>query len=74
MTKRWEDEQRLMAVAELLGDRELKCLTRIARRLLAGQVAYGELSPGKKNWKREAMEEAMDMSVYLAALLEDEDE
>lgn len=37
-----------------------------------GQEAYGFLAPGKKDWKREAKEEAMDMAVYLSALLEDD--
>ena len=67
-----DDWDNLMETAGLLEDRELRCLTRIAARLVAGQTMYGPLSPGKKNWKKEAKEEAMDLSVYLAALLEDD--
>ncbi len=62
----------LQSIVAQLGDRENRCLTRIARRLLMGQEAYGFLAPGKKDWKREAKEEAMDMAVYLSALLEDD--
>lgn len=57
-----------------LAPRERRCLLNIASRLFIGQCTYGELSPGKKDWKKEAKEEAMDMSVYLAALLEDDNE
>ena len=63
----------LNVIANKLQPRELRCLTRIANRLLMGQQAYGPLAPGKKEWKREAKEEAMDMAVYLSALLEDDD-
>ena len=62
----------LSIVASDLESREIRCLKRIAGRLLMGQEAYGKLSPGKKDWKREAKEEAMDMAVYLSALLEDD--
>ncbi len=61
-------------VMEHLKVRERRCLLRIAKRLLAGQQAYGPLWAGKKLWKSEAKEEAMDMAVYLSALLEDDDE
>ncbi len=67
-------ERDLGAIAKSLHDRELRCLNRIACRLLTGQHTYGPLGPGKKAWKREAKEEAMDMAVYLSALLEDDDE
>ncbi len=70
---RAEAECDLDDIARDLGDRELRCLLRIAKRLYMGQQAYGELAPGKKNWKKEAKEEAMDMAVYLSALLEDDD-
>lgn len=56
-----------------LRPRERRVLERIASRLLDGQKAYGPLSPGKKNWKKEAKEEAMDMSVYLSVMLEDDE-
>ncbi|MDD5374458.1 hypothetical protein [Acidithiobacillus sp.] len=57
----WED----------LGDRERRVLREVAGRLYMGQKAYGELSPGKKKWCREALEEAMDGMVYLGAALQD---
>jgi len=55
-----------------LEEREKRVLLRIGTRLLEGQIAYGPLAPGKKKWKKEAKEEAMDLSVYLSALLEDD--
>lgn len=64
----------LSEVWEDLGPRERKVLATIAVRLLAGQKAYGLLTVGKKDWRREAKEEAMDMCVYLATLLEDDNE
>lgn len=64
--------QDIAVVADKLGERELRCYRRIGERLLEGQRAYGLLAPGKKDWKKEAKEEAMDMSVYLSALLEDD--
>lgn len=54
-----------------LGPRERTALMKIATRLFMGQKAYGELTYRKKNWAREAMEEAMDGCVYLAAALLD---
>ena len=65
---------RLHEVFRELGDREKSVLLRIAERLQMGQDQYGYLTSGKKDWKREAKEEAMDMAVYLAALLEDDNE
>ena len=67
------EETDFLIVMRRLHDRELRCLKRIADRLLLGQVQYGPLSPGKKDWKKEAKEEAMDMAVYLSAMLEDDD-
>ena len=69
-----EEWDNLLNSARGLETREIRCLTRIAERLMIGQVAYGPLAPGKKNWKKEAKEEAMDMAVYLSALLEDDSE
>ena len=59
---------------KLLGTREKRVFMTIGLRLLTGQRAYGHLTNGKKEWKREAQEEAMDMAVYLAAQLEDTDD
>ncbi len=61
----------LRRVFYALEERERMVLMRIAKRLLEGQIRFGHLTPGKKNWRLEAQEEAMDMSVYLSALLED---
>ncbi len=55
-----------------LEPREQRVLTRIAKRLLEGQIRFGHLTKGKRKWKGEAQEEAMDCSVYLSAMLEDE--
>lgn len=49
-----------------LGARERRVVVSIAKRLLAGQDAYGVLTKGKKNWVREANEEFLDAAVYLA--------
>ncbi len=64
-------EKCLSNVIEALDTRERRVLLRIAKRLLEGQLMYGPLFVGKKDWKREAKEEAMDMAVYLSAALED---
>lgn len=61
-------------IVAALDHREKVVFRRIGLRLLEGQVAYGPLAPGKKNWKKEAKEEAMDMAVYLSALLEDDED
>lgn len=57
-----------------MGPRERRVLTEFAVRLLAGQRAYGQLTQNKKNWRKEAKEEALDMAVYLCAALEDDKE
>lgn len=60
---------RLLEYYELMKPNERKALVEIARRMFWGQTQYGPLRHGKKNWQQEALEEAMDMSVYLAAAL-----
>lgn len=55
-----------------LEPRERAVASNFLRRLFAGQVAFGPLTKGKKDWRREAKEEALDMAVYLAAELEDD--
>lgn len=67
------ETRQLLDMTEL-GERERRVLVLIADRLLMGQLAYGELSYRKKDWRREASEEAFDMAVYLSALLVDLDE
>lgn len=54
-----------------LGERERRVLLRIGRRLYMGQEQYGYLEKDKKDWTKEASEEAFDMAIYLSALLED---
>lgn len=54
-----------------LKDRERKVLVKVAERLLMGQKAYGPLTKGKKNWRKEAAEEHLDATVYMAAELID---
>lgn len=67
-----EDLLGLVALWHDMGPRERRVFAAIGVRLLAGQKAYGPLTPRKKKWMKEAQEEAMDMAVYLAAQLEDE--
>lgn len=54
-----------------LGLRERLVLVHVAERLLMGQKAYGPLTKGKKNWRKEAAEEHLDATVYMAAELID---
>lgn len=59
----------LLEVWEKLGNTERKVLLTIMWRLYAGQRKYGLLENNKKEWDMEAIEEAMDASVYLGTLL-----
>ena len=61
----------LLDLYERLGAREKLVLQTFGQRLYAGQRRYGVLTEGKKDWKYEAIEEALDASVYLTALLND---
>ncbi len=61
----------LLTVWEKLAARERLCLLTLGARLAAGQRKFGPLSAGKKDWKYEAVEEALDASIYLTALLND---
>jgi hypothetical protein len=51
-----------------LGVDELRVLDRIAARLQIGQRQYGELdiATDARDWTEEALQEALDLSVYLA--------
>jgi hypothetical protein len=51
-----------------LGVDELRVLDRIAARLQVGQKQYGELrlDTDTRDWTEEALQEALDLSVYLA--------
>lgn len=62
----------LNIIAADLGVGELKVLYRIAERLKEGQRIYGllDLAADRRDWDREAQQEAMDLSVYLACKLE----
>ncbi len=66
-----EPLENLLTVWEKLAVRERKVLLSFAFRLWAGQRLHGELSVDKKDWGYEAIEEALDASVYLACLLND---
>lgn len=68
------DAAALAAYFEMMGPMERRVLLQLALRLLNGQTAYGKLKPGKKDWRKEAKEEALDGMVYLAcSLVEEED-
>jgi hypothetical protein len=51
-----------------LSTREKKILDTIEKRVIQGRCEYGEYPADKKNIK-EAIEECLDLSVYLAAEL-----
>lgn len=65
----------LAAIAEQLGPDERRVLVAIARRLALGARAYGplDIAGDRRDWMREAAEEACDQAVYLAcAVLREE--
>ena len=66
-----EPTAELSAIVAELGADEVKMLVAIARRLAMGRRAYGPLDVkgDARDWKREATEEACDLSVYLACEL-----
>lgn len=47
-----------------MGDMELQAMRIFQQRILQGQKAFGALSPNKKDWQKEMMEECVDGSVY----------
>jgi hypothetical protein len=61
----------LASVAASLGADEVHVLLAIARRLAVGRKVYGALDVqgDARDWKREATEEACDLSVYLTCEL-----
>ncbi len=69
-----EDKEILDLTWYKLGVREKRVVIRFVTRLLVGQNTFGYLTSKKKNWRKEAQEEALDASVYLCAELEDTDE
>lgn len=63
--------EKLLDLWEKLAERERKVLLTFAQRLWNGQRKYGAMSTDKKDWPYEALEEALDASVYLTAALND---
>jgi hypothetical protein len=64
----------LAEIIRELGVDERRCLLAIARRLAQGARAYGplDIAGDKRDWVKEAAEEACDQAVYLAcAVLRD---
>ncbi len=61
----------LLNVWEKLAERERKCLIVYGMRVLAGQKKFGPMTVDKRDWPYEALEEALDASVYLTAALND---
>jgi len=59
---------RLLAATERPGPDELALLALIADRLLLGRRCYGELrlATDRRDFHREALEEAADLAVYAA--------
>ena len=60
------DRASIDAIARELGPDEVKVLTALARRLLAGQRHYGRLDvrADGRDWRRERAEELADALVY----------
>lgn len=58
----------LRDLAEHLEGDELRVLVAIGERLTLGRRAYGPLvvAGDRRDWRKEAHEEALDLSVYLA--------
>ncbi len=63
--------EQLLNIWEALASRERLCLLTYGMRIMAGQKKFGPMTLAKKDWAYEAIEEALDASVYLTALLND---
>ncbi len=61
----------LLSVWENLGLRERQLLLTLAQRIYMGQRQHGLITRNKKHWGVEAIEEALDQSVYACAMLID---
>jgi hypothetical protein len=63
-----EPREELSAIADVLGDDEVRVLTRIAGRLLRGAEIYGRLhvASDQRDFRNEAREEIEDFLVYAA--------
>lgn len=59
-----------------LGVDEERVLSRLRARLELGRERYGELVFGidRRDWRKEAMEEVLDLAIYSAIALEQRDE
>lgn len=66
-----EQLDRLLGTWEKLAERERLCVLTYAMRILQGQKKFGPMTLAKKDWPYEAIEEALDSSVYLTAALND---
>ncbi len=63
--------EQLLNVWDKLEARERLCVLTFAMRIHSGQRKFGPMTRDKKDWQYEAIEEALDASVYLTALLND---
>lgn len=65
------EAQELLELVDALGPDERRVLLAVARRLAMGQRQYGALDVAgdRRDWRKEAAEEALDASVYLACEL-----
>ena len=64
-------ERELADVATRLGDDEVEMLLLVARRAAVGETHYGTLDArnDRRDFGREALEEALDLAFYLGAAL-----
>ena len=69
-----KDIEHILTAWENFGPIEKELVHEFVCRLWAGQDAYGKIKINKKNWTREAIEEAIDQAVYLLALLKEHDD
>lgn len=63
--------EQLLEIWESLAETERMVLLTYAKRLQKGQRLFGPMYVDKKDWAYEAIEEALDASIYLTALLSD---
>lgn len=63
--------EQLLELWDKLAERERMLFLTYGQRLHAGQRRFGPLTPNKRKWGFEAIEEALDAAVYLGALLQD---
>jgi hypothetical protein len=62
------DENEIVTAWSRLGPRAQQLLLALARRLVLGAERYGDFPT--RDFKKEALEEALDLAIYLAAELE----